>query len=90
MNARSYCVKYYLLSDTKKLTTLNNVGVLVKSVLIDLRTHNFMHSKISVCAHCMHAHHHAHNLLSPVTTQSQGVPGTHLTHNSPVLLFYTP
>ena len=53
MNARSYCAEYYLLSDTKKLNTLNNVGVLVKSVFIDL------------CTHCVHAHHRARNLSSP-------------------------
>ena len=50
MNARSYCAEYYLLSDTKKLTTLNNVGVLVKSVLTDLRARNFVHAKIPLRA----------------------------------------
>ena len=64
MNARSYCAEYYLLSDTKK-TTVNNVGVLVKSVLIDLCAHNFMHAKISLCARCMHARHSERNLSSP-------------------------
>ena len=34
----------------KKLTTLNNVGVLVKSVLTDLRARNFVHAKIPLRA----------------------------------------
>ena len=50
----------------KKVTTLNNVGVLVESVLIDLHSHNFMHAKISLCARCVHTRHHACNFSSPV------------------------
>ena len=65
MNVRSYCAKYHLLSDTKKLTTLNNVGVLVKSVLVDLRARNFVHAKVSLLVLCMHARHRARNLSSP-------------------------
>ena len=61
MNVRSYC----LLSDPKKTHYLNNVGVLVKSVLIDLCARNFVHAKTSLHAHCMHARHHVCNLLSP-------------------------
>ena len=53
----------------KKLSTVNNIGVLVKSVLTDLRAHNFVHVKISLCAHCVHARHHAPNLLSPDSSQ---------------------
>ena len=53
----------------KKLTTVNNIEVLVKSVLTDLRAHNFVHVKISLCAHCMHARHHVPNLLSPDSSQ---------------------
>ena len=49
----------------KKLITLNNVGVLVKSVLIDLRARNFVHAKISLRACCVHARHRARNLSSP-------------------------
>ena len=49
----------------KKLITLNNVGVLVKSVLIDLRARNFVHAKISLRASCVHARHRARNLSSP-------------------------
>ena len=50
----------------KKLATLNNVGVLVKSVLIDLRAHNFVHAKTSLRARCVHARHRARNLSSPI------------------------
>ena len=49
----------------KKLITLNNVGVLVKSVLIDLRARNFVHAKISLRTRCVHARHRARNLSSP-------------------------
>ena len=49
----------------KKLTTLNNVGVLVQSVLADLRAHNIVLAKISLRACCMHARHNARNLSSP-------------------------
>ena len=49
----------------KQLTTLNNIGVLVKDVLIDLRAHNSMHVKNPLHARCMHARDHACNLLSP-------------------------
>ena len=41
------------------------MGVLPKGVFIDLRAHNFVHAVTSLCASCMHACHHAHNLLSP-------------------------
>ena len=65
MNVRSYCSKYYLLSDTKMLMTLNKIGLLLKGVLIDLHAHNFEHSKTSLLPHCLHGHHHKHNLPSP-------------------------
>ena len=42
--------------------TLNNIRVLLKGVLIDLRARTFMHAKISLRASCAHARHHAHNL----------------------------
>ena len=45
--------------------TLNNIGVLLKVVLIDLRACNFMHAKISLRARYAHTRHCAHNLLSP-------------------------
>ena len=49
----------------KQLVTLNNIQVLIKCVLTDLCAHNFVHVKTSLPAHCMHAQHRAHNLLSP-------------------------
>ena len=49
----------------KQLTTLNNIRVLLKSVLIDLRAHNFVHARTSLCALCVHARHRARNLSSP-------------------------
>ena len=45
--------------------TLNKIGVLLKGVLIDLHAHNFEHSKTSLLLHCLHGHHHNHNLSSP-------------------------
>ena len=64
MNVRSYCAEYYLLSDTKINHYLNNVRILVKSVLIDLRARNFVHAKTSLRARCVHARHRARNLSS--------------------------
>ena len=49
----------------KQLTTLNNIQVLLKGVLIDLCARNFMHVKTSLHACCMHACHHVCNLSSP-------------------------
>ena len=45
---------------------LNEVAVLVKSVLIDLRACNFGHGKSSLHACCTHARHHACNLSSSI------------------------
>ena len=67
MDTRSYYAKYYLLSDKNKLTTLNNIGLLLKVVLIDLHPRNFVNTKISLCARCAHADERARNLPSPVT-----------------------
>ena len=50
----------------KQLTTLNNIRVLLKSVLIDLCACNFVHTKTSLHACCVHAHHCVSNLSSPV------------------------
>ena len=58
----------------KQLATLNNMPVLIKSVLIDLRVRNFVHAKISLRAHYMHTRHHARNLLSFVN-------GTQILHS---------
>ena len=49
----------------KQLATLNNIQVLLKSVLINLHAHNFVQVKISLHACCMHTCHCAHNLASP-------------------------
>ena len=49
----------------KQLATLNNVRVLLKSVLTDLRARNFVHAKRCLRARCVHARHSARNLPSP-------------------------
>ena len=49
----------------KQLANLNNIQVLCKGVLIDLRAHNFVQAKTSLFAHCVHACHCGCNLLSP-------------------------
>ena len=51
----------------KQLAPLNKTGVLLKGVLIDLRASNFVHTKTSSSAHCMHACHRVCNLSSPET-----------------------
>ena len=50
-----------------KLTTLNNIGLLLKGVSIDLHARNFVHTKISLCARWAHADERERNLSSPVT-----------------------
>ena len=42
----------------KQLAILNNIRVLLKSVLIDLCAHNFVHAKTSLSKCYVHAHHH--------------------------------
>ena len=66
MNVRSYCTEYYLLSGTKQLNTLNNIGALLKGVLFDSHARNFVHTRISLRARYVHARHRARNLWSPV------------------------
>ena len=39
----------------KQLVTLNNIQVLIKCVLIDLRARNSVHAKISLRARCVRA-----------------------------------
>lgn len=71
MNVRSCCAQYYLLcfQTQKQLATLNNMmQALLKSVLIDLRTRNFVHAKTSLCARCLHIRHRARNLSGLVVT----------------------
>ena len=41
----------------KQPATLNNIWILLKSALIDLHVHNFIHLKTSLHARCVHAHH---------------------------------
>ena len=48
----------------KQLATLDNIQVLLKSVLIDLCAHNFVHAKTYLRSRCMHACHRANNLSS--------------------------
>ena len=64
MNDRSYCTEHYLFSDKKQLATLHNIRVKLKGVLIDLRTHNFVHAKTSLHARYVHVRHRARNLSS--------------------------
>ena len=50
--------------------TLDNMGVILKGVWIDLcfnwiDARNFVHEKISLRKRCTHARHQAHNLWSP-------------------------
>ena len=44
--------------------TLNNIGVLIKGVVIDLRVRNFVHAKISLRARCAQARHRVRSLSS--------------------------
>ena len=68
MNARSYCTEYYLLPDKKQVDTLIphylNTALL-KGVLFDIRTRNFVHARISLRTRCVHARHRARNLSNP-------------------------
>ena len=50
----------------KQLATLNNIRVLLKGAFTDLCACNFVHVKTFLHANCVHAHHHACNLSSPV------------------------
>ena len=49
----------------KQLVTLNNIQVLIKCVLIDLRARNSVHAKTSLRARCVHARRRARNLSRP-------------------------
>ena len=49
----------------KNPAILNNIQVLLKGVLINLRTRNFVHAKTSLRTRCVHARHRARNLSSP-------------------------
>ena len=62
---------------------LNNVRVLLKSVLIDLRARNFVHAKTSLRARCVHARHRARNFSSPDIPQEMSLtyPERHKTYD---------
>ena len=49
----------------KQLTTLNNIRVLLKGILIDLHAHNFMHVKTFLHTRCPLARRGARSLLRP-------------------------
>ena len=48
----------------KQFNTLNNIGILLKGVLIDLCACNFVHVKTYLRARCVHTRHRARNLSS--------------------------
>ena len=52
----------------KQLATLSNIRVQLKSVLIDVSGHNFMHAKTLLRGRCMHGRHRAGSLSSPATS----------------------
>ena len=52
------------MSSVDECCILNNVGVLPKGVLVDLRARNFVHAVTSLHARCVHARHRARNLSS--------------------------
>ena len=57
----------------KQLATLNNIWVLLKSVLVDLHAHNFVHLKTHLRACCVHGRQCAHNLWSPETSEQKNL-----------------
>ena len=71
MNVRSCVPNIICFQTQKQLAKLNNIWVLLKSVLIDLRASNFVHTKTSLHAHGVHARNCVHNLSSPVFTLSK-------------------
>ena len=56
----------------KQPATLNNIQVLYRSVLTDLRACHFVHMKTSLRARFVHIRHRAHNLSSPVYLSENG------------------
>ena len=59
----------------KYLTTLNKIGVLLKSILIYLSARNFVHAKTYLRARCVHARNRARNLSSPGVTRKRNTKG---------------
>ena len=45
----------------KQLVTLNNIRILLKDVLIDLRAYNFVQAQTSLHPRYAHVRHRAHN-----------------------------
>ena len=66
MNVRSCVPNLICFQTQKQLAKLNNIQVLLKSGLIDLRARNFVHAKTSLCPRCVHARNRVCNLSSPV------------------------
>ena len=66
MNVRSCVPNIICFQTQKQLAKLNNIQLLLKSVLIDLRGRNFVRAKIFLRARCLHARNRARNLSSPV------------------------
>ena len=52
------------LQPQKQLVNLNNISVLLKGVVVDLRARNFVHAKTSLRARCVHPRQRARNLSS--------------------------
>ena len=55
----------------EQLATLNSIAGLLKGVLIDLHTQNFVHAKTLLQECCVHACNCVCNLLSPVRYKAE-------------------
>ena len=66
MNVRPFVVPSIICFQTHiQLVILNNIRVLLKSVLTNFRAGIFVHVKTSLRARCVHARHRVPNLSSP-------------------------
>ena len=65
MNVRSCVPNIICFQTQKQLAKLNNIRVLLKSVLINLRARNFVHAKTYLRARSVHPCNLARNLSSP-------------------------
>ena len=72
MNVRSYVPNIICFPTQKQLAKLNNIRVLLKRVLIDLRARNFVHAKTSLRARCVQARNRARNLSSSALESLSG------------------
>ena len=69
MNVISYFTKYYLLLRTKKTQyPKQHRSTTYRWFFFYLDGPKFVHAKISLRAHCVHARHRARSLSSPETT----------------------